>query len=212
MSRHADTGRTAGLSPAVRITHWVNLFAMVCMVMSGLGIYNAYPILPLHFPAWATLGGWLGGSTIWHFAAMWLLVGNAAIYLGYGLLSGTLRRRLFPIRVADGLRDLKLALTFRLKHDGGGYNTIQKTLYVGVLAAGVLMVASGLAIWKPVQLSWLTALFGGFATARIVHFAGMSAIVGFTIVHVAMVAIVPSTLRTMTIGAPHGKAGTQSDD
>lgn len=200
--RDGPPGRPpAGGHPlVVRVTHWVNLAAMIGMIMSGLGIYNADPILPVRFPAWSTLGGWLGGSTIWHFAVMWLLVGNGAVYLLYGVASGHLRRRLLPIRAREGLRELRLALTLRLRHEGGAYNTIQKALYLAVLLAGALMVASGLAIWKPVQFSGLTALFGGFAAARVVHFVGMAGFVAFMLVHVAMVAVVPSTLPPMIPG------------
>ena len=77
---------------------------------------------------------------------------------------------------------------------------MQKTLYLGVLAAGVIMVLSGLAIWKPGQFQELTWLFGGFDVARVIHFLGMAAIVLFLIVHVALVIIVPKTLPTMITG------------
>lgn len=189
----------------LRATHWINVPAMAGMVMSGLGIHNAHPILPWPVPAWATLGGWLGGSTVWHFAVMWLLVANGAVYLVYGLASGHLRRRLTPLRLGDGLHDLRLALAFRLRHEPGRYNNIQKALYIGVLLAGVLMVASGLAIWKPVQFAGLTALFGGFAAARVVHFLGMAGILAFLLLHVVMVAIVPATLPPMILGRARGR-------
>jgi thiosulfate reductase cytochrome b subunit len=91
-------------------------------------------------------------------------------------------------------------LTFRLPHRLGVYNAVQKTLYLGVLAAGVLMVLTGLAIWKPGQFQELAWLFGGFDTARLIHFLGMSAIVLFLLVHIALVVIVPKTLPTMITG------------
>ena len=193
--------RHVGHSFVVRFTHWVNVFAMVCMIMSGMGIYNAHPILPFTFPQLLTLGGWLGGSTSWHFAVMWLLVGNGLVYLLFGCLSGDLIRRLLSFGPVDLLRDLRLALTFRLSHGSGSYNAVQKAMYVGVLVLGVLMVASGLAIWKPVQFAWLTALFGGFAFARVVHFLGMAAFLTFIVVHIAMVALFPRTLLSMVFGA-----------
>ncbi|TRL35970.1 cytochrome b/b6 domain-containing protein [Rhizobium straminoryzae] len=193
------SGRTAHPG-VIRVTHWINVFAMVCMVMSGMGIYNAHPILPFRFPEAVTLGGWLGGSTVWHFAVMWLLIGNGLAYLLFGSASGYLRARLLKVGPRDVLRDLRQALAFRLQHQSGDYNAIQKLMYLGALLLGVLMVASGLALWKPVQFHWLTTLFGGFATTRVVHFAGMAGLLGFVFIHVAMVAIVPRTLLSMSVG------------
>jgi thiosulfate reductase cytochrome b subunit len=77
---------------------------------------------------------------------------------------------------------------------------VQKTLYLGVLTAGVIMVLSGLAIWKPGQFQELTWLFGGFDVARVIHFLGMAGIVLFLLVHIALVVIVPKTLPTMITG------------
>ncbi|GAB2901900.1 cytochrome b/b6 domain-containing protein [Paraburkholderia jirisanensis] len=184
----------------VRITHWINAFAMVCMVMSGWAIYNASPIFPFRFPAWATVGGWLGGSIAWHFAAMWLLVGNGLVYLAHGLATRHLRRHLLPVRPREVLRDFVRALRFQLPHETGSYNAVQRLLYVAVLLLGVLLVASGLSIWKPVQFWWLTALFGGFDFARRVHFVAMAGVVGFVVVHLALVMLVPRTLPSMITG------------
>src|SRR5476651_1534479 len=110
----------------VRLTHWVNAVGMTCMFMSGWAIYNASPLFPFTFPKNLTLGGWLGGALAWHFAAMWLLAGNFAIYLGYGLASGHIRRRLLPLRLRDIWRDALLALRLRLPHDGSRYNAVQR--------------------------------------------------------------------------------------
>jgi thiosulfate reductase cytochrome b subunit len=196
----------------VRITHWLNALAMIIMIMSGWRIYNSDPILPFSFPVWLTLGGsyegsvdihnedGLAGALQWHFAGMWLLAINGAIYLAYGLLSGHFRHAFFPVGPAAVLRDTLAALQFRLPHRLGAYNAVQKTLYLGVLTAGVVMVLSGLAIWKPGQFQELTWLFGGFDVARVIHFLGMAAIVAFLIVHVALVVIVPKTLPPMITG------------
>ena len=81
----------------VRITHWVNALAIVVMVLSGWKIYNASPLFDFSFPDDLTLGGWLAGALQWHFAAMWILVLNGMIYLAYGLFSGHLWRRMFPL-------------------------------------------------------------------------------------------------------------------
>lgn len=191
----------------LRLLHWIGAAAMICMILSGWQIYNASPLLPFVFPRWATLGGWLAGGIAWHFAAMWLLVADGLVYLAWGLLSGHFRRHFLPISPAGVLRDLRAALTFRLAH-GSDYNQVQKLMYGGVIAIAALTVASGLAIWKPVQLAPLTALFGGYDVARVLHFSCMSLIVGFLLVHVALVAIVPSTLLGMITGRlPHGEAG-----
>jgi thiosulfate reductase cytochrome b subunit len=184
----------------VRLTHWVNAAAMTVMIMSGWRIYDASPFFPFVFPAWATLGDWLGGALAWHFAAMWLLAANFSVYLLFGLRSGHLRRRLLPLSVRDVARDLRLALRFRLPHGDGGYNAVQRLLYVlaGVGIAGA--IASGLALWKPVQLAPLTMLLGGYEAARRVHFAAMSGLVAFVVVHLVLVAIVPRTLLPMITG------------
>ncbi|HEY0293869.1 MAG TPA: cytochrome b/b6 domain-containing protein [Bordetella sp.] len=184
----------------VRLSHWLNVYAMVCMFMSGWGIYNASPIFGFEFPVWATLGGWLGGSTSWHFAVMWLLVANALAYLLWGLASGHLRRDLLAVTPRAVVRDMVAALRFKLGHEVGRYNAVQKAMYLGVLLLGALIVLSGLAIWKPVQLHELTDFFGGFAAARVVHFAAMSGIALFLLVHLALVLIVPSTLPPMITG------------
>jgi thiosulfate reductase cytochrome b subunit len=191
-------------SRIVRLTHWVNVYAMGCMFMSGWEIYNASPIFGFSFPEWATLGGWLGAATIWHFAVMWLLVGNGLVYLLAGLASGHLRRDLLDVRPGAVGRDLVAALRFKLAHRVGHYNAVQKAMYLGVLLLGVLIVLSGLAIWKPVQLSELTALFGGFAAARVVHFVAMAGIGLFVVVHLALVILVPRTLPPMITGTARG--------
>ena len=80
------------------------------------------------------------------------------------------------------------------------YNYVQKLLYAGIIVVGVLIVLSGLAIWKPVQLQYLTALFGGYDVARYVHFICMAAICAFLVVHVALALLVPKSLRAMIIG------------
>ena len=184
----------------VRVAHAVNAFAMVCMLMSGWAIYNASPIFAFSFPAWATVGGWLGGSIAWHFAAMWLLVVNGLVYTVYGFASGHFRRVLWPIRADELTRDLRQALGFKLPHRLGSYNAVQRLLYIVVLLLGVLIVASGLSIWKPVQFFWLTDFFGGYDIAREVHFIAMAGIAGFIAIHLLLVLIVPRTILPMISG------------
>ena len=187
----------------VRITHWINALAMMLMIGSGWQIYDASP-LPLfqfEFPTSITLGGDLPTGLAWHFAAMWLLAANGIVYVGLGLASGRFRAKLFPIRGREILADVAAALRGKLAHDDlAVYNAVQKLLYLGVILAGVVIVLSGLSIWKPVQLQWLTALFGGYDAARYVHFFAMSAIVLFLVVHVLVALLVPKSLRAMIIG------------
>jgi thiosulfate reductase cytochrome b subunit len=185
----------------VRVTHWINVVAMIVMIGSGWEIYNASPLFPFVFPRGITLGGWLAGALLWHFAAMWLLAVNGLVYLVLGVLTGRFRRKLVPIHPADVLSDARAALTGKLNHDDlSVYNAVQKLLYLGVILAGIVIVLSGLAIWKPVQLQELTALFGGYDAARYVHFFAMATIVGFLIVHVIMALVVPKSLRAMITG------------
>jgi len=162
----------------VRVTHWINAVAMLVMIGSGWEIYNASPLFGFTFPRSITLGGWLAGALLWHFAAMWVLAVNGLIYIALGLLTGRFRHKFLPIRPGDVIADAKAALTFKLSHeDISVYNAVQRLLYVGVILAGVVIVLSGLAIWKPVQLQELTAVFGGYDAARYVHFLAMAAIV-----------------------------------
>jgi len=195
---------------AVRAAHWVNALAMACMLASGWAIYNASPIFPFRFPAWATLGAWLGGAIAWHLAAMWLLVVNGLLYALYGIASGHFRREFLPIRAGELLRDAGRALAFRLPHEAGRYNVVQRFAYVVVLLLGVLVVASGLSIWKPVQLAWLVGVFGGFDFARKVHFAAMAGIAGFVAIHLLLVLLVPRTLLPMVTGRAPASGRTAS--
>jgi thiosulfate reductase cytochrome b subunit len=194
----------------VRLTHWLNALAMPCMFMSGWAIYNASPLFPFTFPAWSTLGGWLGGAIAWHLAVFWLLAVNGLVYLLYGLFSGHFRRDFLPLSPRAIGRDFIAAARLRLGHQLGTYNAVQRLLYWGVLALGVLVVLSGLAIWKPVQLQGLVALLGGFDTARYVHFFAMAGIGAFVVVHLALVILVPRTLPPMITGRAHEEVDDES--
>ena len=199
---HATSEPAKTIQPAwVRAMHWTNAVAMLLMIMSGWQIYNASPLFGFSFPRSITLGGWLAGALLWHFAAMWLLMVNGLIYLITGFATGRFRRKLLPITPSGVLADTKAALTFKLAHDDlSAYNYVQKLLYAGIIVVGVVIVLSGLSIWKPVQLQYLTALFGGYDVARYVHFVCMSLICLFLIVHVALALLVPKSLRAMIIG------------
>ena len=185
----------------VRITHWINAIAIFVMIGSGWQIYNASPLFPFTFPREITLGGWLAGALLWHFAAMWVLVINGIVYVTLGIVTGRFRRKLLPIHPSEVITDVKAALAGRLAHDDlSVYNAVQRLLYLGVILAGVVVVLSGLSIWKPIQLQELTALFGGYDAARYVHFLAMAAIASFVAIHVVMSFLVPKSLRAMILG------------
>lgn len=193
------------MHPAVvRIMHWTNAIAMVIMIMSGWKIYNDEVIFGfLHFPDAITLGPWAQHGLQWHFFGMWILGLNGLAYLIYGFVSGRFHRLLLPISPREVVREALAALRFRLQHaDLTHYNAVQKTLYVGVILVIILQVISGLAIWKPVQFSFLTALFYDFQGARLAHFFGMVAICLFIVVHVSLALLVPKTLLAMITGGP----------
>ena len=185
----------------VRIAHWVNAVAILVMVGSGWKIYNASPLFDWLFPDAVTLGGWLAGALQWHFAAMWVLVLNGMIYLAYGILSGHLKRRMLPISPRAMLGDVLNVLRGRFAHDDlSVYNAAQKAAYLVAIALALLLVLSGLAIWKPVQFYGLASLMGDYEGARLVHFFSMAGLVLFVLVHVAMVILVPKTFLTMITG------------
>src|SRR5215212_8434233 len=185
----------------VRITHWINAFAILIMVASGWRIYNASPLFGFKFPAGWTLGGWLAGALQWHFAAMWLLALNGLAYITYGIASGHLRRKLLPLTPGAVFRDVTNALRGRLAHaDLSVYNAAQRAAYLGVIVLLTVLVLSGLVIWKPVQFHTLGMLMGDYEGARYVHFFAMAALVFFVLVHVAMVALVPRTFPSMITG------------
>lgn len=205
MSVQAIATRTEGtavIHPVwVRITHWINALAILAMIGSGWQIYNASPLFGFLFPREIALGNWLAGALLWHFAAMWVLVINGLVYLTLGFATGRFRRKLWPISPRAVIADIKAALTFKLSHeDLSRYNAVQKLLYTGVILAGIVIVLSGIAIWKPVQFQELTALFGGYDFARYVHFFAMAAIVGFLVVHISLALLVPKSLRAMVAG------------
>jgi len=186
----------------VRVTHWINALVIFMMIGSGWQIYDASPLFRfIHFPNQFALGEWLAGALLWHFAAMWLLIINGIIYVTLGIVTGRFRRKLFPIHLRDVVRDLIEAFRGKLSHDDlSVYNAVQRLLYVGVILAGVVIVLSGLSIWKPVQLKYLTAFFGGYDFARYVHFFAMASIVAFLTVHIALALLVPKSLRAMITG------------
>jgi thiosulfate reductase cytochrome b subunit len=207
----AHAVRDARLHPLpLRIMHWINALAIFIMIGSGWKIYNDDVIFGfLHFPDWLVIGKWAQYGLQWHFFGMWIFVLNGIAYLTYGLVTGRFRRKLLPISVGEFLATVGDALRFRLRHDDlTHYNAVQRVLYLGVMAVGVLIVISGLSLWKPVQFSELSGLFGNFQTIRLVHFFCMAAIVAFILVHVSLALLVPRSLLAMLTGGPTVTDGT----
>lgn len=185
----------------LRLTHWLNAIAVLILLTSGWRIYNATRFLGFAIPSGYTLGGWLGGALQWHFAAMWLLLANGILYLAINLVSGRLRRQFLPIAPRQLLRELGQALRGKLSHaDPRHYNSVQRLAYLFVMVASVILVLSGLVLWKSVQFPLLRELMGGYEAARRVHFFAMAGLSAFIVVHVVMVALVPRTLLAMLRG------------
>lgn len=198
----------------LRIMHWINAVAIFIMIGSGWRIYNDDVIFGiLHFPDSVVIGKWAQYGLQWHFFGMWIFVLNGIAYLSYGIATGRFRRKLFPISVTGFIATVGDALRFRLSHDDlTHYNAVQKILYLGVMLIGILIVISGLALWKPVQFSELANLFGSFQNIRLVHFFCMTAIVAFILVHVTLALLVPRSLVAMLTGGPVVKDDVLKDD
>ena len=200
----------------VRLTHWLNLPLLVIMWGSGLQIFAAFPSLgprgeayawyPFHGiapPAWLRLGEWLAGARHWHFAFAWFFVLNGIVYAGYLAASGEWRRRLFSPRRDTRNALATLAYYLRVKKTAPPqtlYNGLQRLAYTSVLPLAIVMIASGLAIYKPVQLAWLARLFGGYDGARAVHLLGLASLALFSVLHVVMVALHPRAFVDMITG------------
>lgn len=205
----------------VRLTHWANAVLLLGMITSGLQIYGAYthfgsrggPYLPnpwndKPFPAWATMGGWLGGGLNWHFFLAWPFVLTGLLYLGYLVVSGEWRSLLF--RPSDVPRAVAMQLYYlHLRKDHppqGKHNALQKAAYNFIVLLGSISVLSGFAIYKTIELSWLTRIFGGYQLARYWHFWAVFLFLGFIVVHVALVLLVdPASLRAMITGWYRGR-------
>ena len=187
---------------AVRWMHWVNFPLLTIMVWSGLLIYWAYQpyrigwgettLLKL-FPAgfWEALGltRQLAKGMAYHFVFGMLFAINGVLYVLYTAVSGEWRH-LVPDRHAlresaqVALHDVGLRKTLPPQ---GRYNAAQRVSYSGVILMGAGSTLTGLAIWKPTTLAGLTALFGGYESARTIHFVLTILFVVFFVVHVAQV-------------------------
>ncbi len=200
----------------VRLTHWINVVALVVMIGSGLQIFNAYPQFARRgapfccypfagkaIPHYLTFGGWLAGARNWHFAMMWVFVINGILYLAFIYLHGEWRD-LVPRRgdVRDAWEMTKFYLFVRKRHPHQGkHNALQKFTYTAIPVLCALAVITGVAVWKPVSLALLTNALGGYVWARYWHFCVMLLLVIVSLIHVFMVVSVdPYSLRAITTG------------
>lgn len=196
----------------VRVTHWTWALGVLVLIGSGLRIYESDPVFDFTFPVWMTLGGsyedanrlhndfGLAGALLWHFAAMWLLFASLLVFVVWAFASGHFRRKYLPVTPQEVVNNITDFLKGRLPHDVGVRNAVQKLLYALALVAMLVMVLSGLVLWKPVQFHTLGLLMGQYEGARYVHFFGMIGIVLFVIVHVALTLLVPKVLPPMITG------------
>jgi thiosulfate reductase cytochrome b subunit len=220
-----EPARASGRAPRnqqplpIRLVHWLNALFLILMAGSGLQILAAYPSLgpqgeqyrwyPFQGtppPRWLRIGGWLAGARHWHFAIAWFFVLNGLIYVTYLLTSGEWRRRWFqPGRDArNAIAQFAYYLRLRsIPPRPDFYNGLQRLSYTSVILFGLLMVLSGLALYKPVQLHWLALLFGGYDRARVVHLAGLCLFVLFVASHLVLVALHPRDLLNMITGGKH---------
>jgi thiosulfate reductase cytochrome b subunit len=206
----------------VRLTHWLNAVLLVGMIASGLQIYNAYrhfgprdmplavpnPLGGQAAPEWARLGGWLAGGLNWHFALAWPFVLTGLAYIGFLAISGEWRTLLFrPRDIRPAIEMQSYYLGLRREHPSQGkHNALQKLAYTLIVGLGAVAALSGFAIYKPVQLAWLTNLFGGYELARYWHFVAVWLFIGFTLLHVALVFLAdPASLRGMITGWYRGR-------
>lgn len=219
---HAAVRRHRGI---VRFTHWLNAVVLTGMIASGLQIYGAFPHfgrkdhvygLPnpfdssryTGFPEWSRLGGWLAGGLNWHFTLAWPFVLTGLLYLAFLVVSGEWRELLFrPRDVRPALQMTAYYLRLRKEPPPQGkHNALQKQAYTSIVALGALSALTGFAIYKPVQLGWLVALFGGFELARYWHFVAVWLFIAFTVVHVLAVLLSdPASLRAIITGWYRGR-------
>jgi Ni/Fe-hydrogenase b-type cytochrome subunit len=186
--------------PAViRFCHWLTALTVPLLAMSGLEILAAFPSfgdkIPQRdlfvLPDVVRLGGWLGGALQWHLTFAWLFVSTGAVYALYQLGSGNYRQVVFGAADVPGLWPMvRHYFLFGPKPPAAAiYNPLQKLAYTSAIALGGVLVVSGLALYKPVQLSWLVTAMGGLRLTRVWHFAAMTGLLAFIPGHLLMVAI-----------------------
>lgn len=187
---------------AVRWFHWLNFPILAVMIWSGILIYWAYDIYRIglgdttlikFFPGFFyeafDIDHKLARGMAFHFLFMWLFFINGLLYVLFLIFSGQWRvilpnRRSWREGWQVLLHDLRLRKT---APPAKIYNGAQKIIYTGTMFLGLVMLLSGLSIYKPVQLEWLTLPFGGYEGARLVHFTGTILFMLFFLIHIIQV-------------------------
>ncbi len=203
-------------SLATRTFHWANLPVLAIMIYSGLLIYWANDVYAIRlggltivkfFPGWfyeaLHLDGRLAEGMAWHFTFMWFFAINGLLYVAYTVWSGEWRElvpnhRTFAEAWQVVLQDLGIRKQPLPRRK---FNGAQRLAYTGVVAMGAGSLLTGLAIYKPVQAAWLTALLGGYPMARLEHFALCVGYVLFFVIHITQVIRAGwNNFRAMVIG------------
>ena len=183
----------------VRFCHWLSALAIAVLVTSGLEVFAAFPSFGDKMPqrdlftppAMMRLGGWLGGALQWHLAFAWLFLATGAVYGVYQAATGNYRQVLFSRADVRGVWPTARHYFFfgPRPEQRDVYNPLQKLAYTTAIVLGLALVATGLALYKPVQLAGLVWSFGGLRLTRIWHFAAMSGLLAFVPGHLLMVAL-----------------------
>jgi thiosulfate reductase cytochrome b subunit len=201
---------------ATRLFHWTNVPVLAVMLWSGLLIYWAHDVYEIRlggvtlfkfFPAWfyrvMGVDHRLAEGMAWHFTFMWFFAFNGLLYVVYTFLSGEWRelvpnRRTFAEAWQVVLHDLGIRKQPLPRRK---FNGAQRLAYTGVVSMGAGSLLTGLAIYKPVQLAWLTTLLGGYPIARLEHFALAVGYVLFFVIHISQVLRAGwNNFRAMVIG------------
>jgi thiosulfate reductase cytochrome b subunit len=201
---------------AIRWFHWINFPVLAIMIWSGTLIYWANDVYrigfgdmtllkfyPDNFYKAFNLDGHLANGMAWHFVFMWFFFINGFIYVLYTIISGEWRylvpsRKSFKEALQVTLYDLHLS---KFKPPQGKYNGAQKIAYSAIILMGLGSLITGLAIYKPIQWSWVTWLCGGYTSARVIHFILTIGYVLFFLVHVVQVILAGwNNFRAMVTG------------
>jgi len=189
----------------VRLCHWVNVVSLFVMVGSGLQIFRAFPSfgakIPqkdlLDWPKSLALGGWLGGALQWHLTFMWIYIAT-----GFGCTSATSSSAETTSRSSSYEVTSLVYGRWCATISSSATNRKPRKPTPAAEAcihlrdwAGRALVLTGVAIWKPVQFSWLAWMMGGFHLARLWHFLIMWAMLAFVFGHLVMVVLMAGTLR-----------------
>jgi thiosulfate reductase cytochrome b subunit len=197
---------------ATRWFHWINFPLLFVMIWSGLLIYWAFPTYglgPLHFfPEWVynlfNMKQRLAEAMALHFSFMWLFVLNGVLYVTYTIVSG--EWRLLVPQSTSAFRDAWYVVLhdLHLRKDQPAqdkYNAAQQIAYTAIVLMGAGSTITGLAIYKPAQLYWLTALLGGYQVARMLHFTLTIFFLLFFALHVWQVVLAGwNNFRSMVSG------------